>query len=357
MTRALNSIIAPIGIDTDTAPAPNAPEWIQLIPSGTFHGADGRGPYVLGSADDVIAASGGASLSTKLPIDVNHAIDLQGVAGANTPAQGWIVALEARDGSIWGKVEWTPMGRWAVSMREYGFISPVFLHTEKAPHQVLKLERAALTNNPNLTLKALHTREDNAMLEKLRKALGLPETATEAEILAAASAAHTAGAAHTALMAKLAPIAGAAAGASEDAVVTALQAAVTKPALPGDAAAQITALQGQVTALQSQLTGYVQVTSQERAATTIDKAITDGKVPPVMRDHYIARHVKNAEEVDKEIALLPSIHSGGLGGRQPPKGGVATGEPDADEKAVMAMMGVDPTAYAETRKTLVKAEG
>ena len=174
---------------------------------------------------------------------------------------------------------------------------------------------------------------------------------------AAVKSAHTSNQASTALMGRIAETAGIAATVTGDALVAALRTAIAKPAATGDAA-EIAGLKGQVAALQSQLTGYVQVTAQERAVTAIDKAITDGKVPPAMRDHYIARHVRDAAEVDKEISLLPSIHSGGLSGRQPPKPAGAIGqEADADEQAVLAQMGVDPAAYAETRKTLYKAEG
>jgi len=293
MTKATNSIIQPIGTDTDMPP-----EWVHLIPSGTFTGVDGRGPYMLSSAAAVIAAS--MPTGRKLPIDINHAIDIVSDQGKPTPAQAWIVALEARDDGLWGRVEWTPEGIWAMASKAYGFLSPVFAHTKEAPFQVLKLLRAALTNNPNLTLTALHNREDKAMLEHLRKLLGLPETADEAAVMAAATALHTAQTAHAATMARVAEAAGVAANTTGDALVTAIQSAKTTPA--GDQAAEIAQLKGQVTALHNQLTGYVQVTSLDKATHTIDQAIKDGKVIPALRDHYIARHVKDSAEVEKEIA-------------------------------------------------------
>ena len=188
------------------------------------------------------------------------------------------------------------------------------------------------------------------MLEQLRKLLGLPETADEAAILAAATAMHTAQAAHTALAASIAQAVGAP-GAAGDALVTAVQTAITKPAT-GDEAGKIARLEGQVTALHNQLTAYVGATSQDKAAAVVEQAIKDGKLIPALRDHYVARHVKDAAEVEREIALLPSLHVGGLGNRQPPQTGVVGAEPDADEKQVMAMMGIDAEAYGKTRSSL-----
>lgn len=345
MQTALNSIIQPIGLDDQAA----IPEWIHLIPAGTFTGIDGRGPYDLTSPEGVIAAS--AVTTKKLPIDVNHAIDLQGKSGGSSPAMAWIVALESRADGIWGRVEWTPEGRWAMASKSYGFISPVFTHTKDAPHQVIRLLRAALTNDPNLTLTALHQREESTMLEQLRKALGLPETADEAAVLAAVSVAHAAQVAQeasTALMGRIAEAAGVAAGTAGDALVTAIQSART-----GAAGTDVDALRNQVVALQNQLSSYVMMTAKDKATEVVDAAIKAGKLVPVLRDHYIARHQKEPQAVEKEIEVLPSINAGGLGGHKP---ALVAGAPSADEQAVIAQMGVDPKVYAETAKTLYGTE-
>ncbi len=160
-----------------------APEWVQLVPPGTFTGVDGRGPYQLGDANAVIARS--MPNGRKLPIDENHAIDLQGAKGASSPARGWIVALEAREDGLWGKVEWTAEGRRLIEDKDYGFLSPVFAHDTGSPRRIQRLVRAALTNDPNLvTLKALHANGAGTLEEKLKEALGLPADADEDTILA-----------------------------------------------------------------------------------------------------------------------------------------------------------------------------
>jgi phage I-like protein len=326
----------------------SVPDWLELIPAGTFSGVDGRGPYINDKPEDVVAIFNAEG--RKLPIDENHSIDFVGGAGLPSPARGWITALEVRQGSIWGKVEWTDAGKALMTDQAYGFLSPVFLHGKQKPMRVAKLLRVALTNNPNLDqLKSLHSQQETDMLEELRKALGLPETADEAAVMAAVMAAHTANQAHVALMARIATVANVAAGTTGDALVAALQTAVTKPT--GEQTTEIANLQGQLLAMQNQLTSYVQVTSKDKAVSVIDKAVQDGKIIPALRDHYVARHMKDSSEVEKEISLLPSLNAGGLGKRQPPQSG-DTVAPDADELKVAALMGIDATAFAATHKTI-----
>lgn len=339
-------------LSLNAADAGGVPEWLHLVPAGTFSGVDGRGPYVNDEPAKVVALF--TSEGRKLPIDENHSIDLMGPKGQSTPARGWIIALESRGDGIWGKVDWTDAGKAMIASHDYGFLSPAFLHTAAKPFRVAKLMRVSLTNDPNLThLKSLHSREDTAMLELLRKALGLPETADEAAITGAVVALHAAQAAQATLMTRIATAVGLGADATGDSLVTALQAKITPASATasGDAATEIETLKGQVTALHNQLTGYVSVTSKDKAISVIEKAIADGKVIPALKDHYIARHMKDAFEVEKEITLLPSLHAGGLGGRLPPKTGDETA-PDDDERKVAALMGIDKAAFEATHKAL-----
>ena len=64
------------------------PEWVHLVPAGTFSGTDGRGPYRLDDPAAVIAASMAAG---KLALDENHSTDLAGPNGQPAPARGWVV--------------------------------------------------------------------------------------------------------------------------------------------------------------------------------------------------------------------------------------------------------------------------
>lgn len=322
----------------------SAPEWIQLVPAGEFRGADGRGPFCLKDAARVIAASmpdGG-----RLAIDENHSTDLAAKDGRPAPARGWIVALEAREDGIWGRVEWTAAGRALLEDRAYRGISPVFLHT-KDGGEVVKLLRAAITNDPNLTqLATLHhqQQEPSVDLARLRQALGLAADADETAILAAIGASRTALTAHTQQRSALATVLGIAdpAQATDAQVLTALQARVADS---GDAAT----LRATVTGLQAQVTTLQQGHARERAVAAVDAAIRAGKpIPATLRDHYIARHIADATAVETELNALPSLNAGGLGNYKPPAGTGGDGLTDAD-RVVIAQMGLDPEAFKKAR--------
>jgi hypothetical protein len=66
------------GVETGSS-AP--PQWIQLIPAGTFQGRDGRGPYLLSDPDAVIAATMALRMRAGIPIDYDHATDFAATDG------------------------------------------------------------------------------------------------------------------------------------------------------------------------------------------------------------------------------------------------------------------------------------
>lgn len=320
------------------------PEWLHLLPSSQFKGVDGRGPYAAPDLAALIATFN--SEGRKLPVDENHSIDLAGKSGHPSPARGWIVELQAREDGLYGRVEWTAEGENLVRGKAYGYLSPVFLHSASKPYRIGKVLRVALTNDPNLDfLTSLHHQQESDMLEQLRKALGLPETATEAEVLSAISTMHAEHQAQTALMSKIRTAAGVAADVTGDALVTALQA----KAAPSEAETEKADLLRQVTSLQSQLTNLATQTARDKATSAIETAIHAGKIVPALKDHMIARHMKNPEEVEAEIKLMPSLNAGGLGGHRQTDGDPALSDED---RQVAAMMGVDEKTFAERAKAL-----
>jgi len=164
------------------------PGRIMIVPPDkTVKGRDGR--EWKNPDPKQVALNSTARLPT-LPIDENHSTDLSAPKGGAAPAFGWMKNLCADEsGAVWADVEWTERGREALAKKEYRFISPVFLHNEKG--EINCILRAALTNSPNLSLPALNSEQaiNNSMEVSMNKeflaALGLPETATEAEALAA----------------------------------------------------------------------------------------------------------------------------------------------------------------------------
>ena len=170
------------------------PGRIQLVPSDKIiKGRDSR-EWII--PDPKLVALNSNNLLPLLPIDENHSTDLAAPHGGASPAFGWMKNLCADDsGAVWADVEWTERGRRALTKKEYRFISPVFLHNEKG--EINCILRAALTNTPNLELPALNSerlennvKESNDM-KNILASLGLPETATEADALAALAALKT----------------------------------------------------------------------------------------------------------------------------------------------------------------------
>jgi hypothetical protein len=396
-----------------------APEWVHLVPAGTFTGSDGRGPYRLTSPAAVIAASMAAG---KLPIDENHSTDIAAPAGAPSPARAWIVAMESRADGLWGRVEWNPSGQQLMADHAYSGISPVFVHDKGGV--VLRVLRAALTNRPNLPqLTSLHaelssdergqlpremfawpakkelplrdpehvrlawdmlpraegmtgaerrearsrilararqlgidTRDWNTAAHAassgddmdptaLRAALGLPETADDAAILAAVTAHAATAASHAQQVAAIAAAAGVAAT-TADGLVVALQAQRAGLGDVGQLAGQLIALQTEVQTLRA---------SGARAAAIafVDTSIKAGKPIVPLREHFIARHMIDAAAVEKEVGALPSINAGGITIAQQAQAVAEDEDPlTATDLQVARQMGHDPKAFAKHKRAM-----
>lgn len=168
--------------------------WKELIPApnaqGRVQGRDGRW-WRMGDARAIASR-----FDLPLPIDVNHASELAAPHGGQSPSQGWVEALEVRDGAVWGRIEWNEAGRNAVDAKQYRFLSPVFKFDPKT-REIQQLTSVALVNEPNFPL-ALNRAGDSAVQqenpavdEAIRKALGLTEQATPTEAVTAINALRT----------------------------------------------------------------------------------------------------------------------------------------------------------------------
>lgn len=370
-----------------------APEWVHLIPAGTFRGADGRGPYHVSNPAAVIAASMAAARG-KLPLDENHSTQRAAPAGAASPARGWIVELQAREDGIWGRVQWTDEGRALVTNGAYRGISPVFEHA--AGGTVMRIRSAALTNDPNLTqLATLHDNLDAAARGRLdtddfavpgRRALpihdaehvrlawdmlgrtqGLSEAEraearhrilTRAKSLGVDTSGWQAPAAHdtqnqgnemdlTALRAALGADA-----ALDDAGVIALATTRATERAEHDRAAQdrVTTLSGQVEALSTQVAEMTASGARARAEAAVDAAIRDGKPLKAVRDVLVAQHMADPKTVETLIAGMPSLHDGGVVGTiavMDAEDGDALTE---EEMTTAKAMGIDPREKARAKR-------
>lgn len=180
-----------LALNTDLSDAPaqqgQAPDWIELIPAGpTVSGLDGRS-WLFDELAQQLVQSSFTARSIDLPIDWEHATQHRAPKGDEAPAGGWIKQLDIRDGALWARVDWTPRAAVQVANREYRYLSPVFDY-EPASGRIARLVSAGLTNKPNLLLTALNHETETAPVKlsaALLALLGLPETATEDQAIAA----------------------------------------------------------------------------------------------------------------------------------------------------------------------------
>ncbi|MGB3165632.1 MAG: phage protease [Alteraurantiacibacter sp.] len=298
------------------------PEWINLLPAGEIATQDGRGPYSVASMEYLAAAI--TEAGAKLPVDECHSTDLAAPQGAPAPARGWIVEVEARDGALWGRVEWTGQGRALMEDRSYNGISPVIVHTKD--NKVVGVLRASLTNTPNLKgLTALHSQESQKegtgmdWKAKLIELLGLDETADDAAI-------------ETALKAKMET------KAPETDTSTHGQQDITQhPAF--------IALQGELTETVQALNAQSDATKRDKATSFVDGAIADGRIGvKAARDQYIEIHMADPERAKTLIEAMPILKGGTALHSEIPATSDESGL-DAGDRHVMQLMGIDEDAY------------
>lgn len=315
-------------------------EWIQLTPAGEFSSCDGRGPFVADEEAIFKAAKG-----RKLPVDINHAIDIKGAKGEPSPAVGWIEELQARDTGIWGRVNWTDTGKDILKRKEYGAISPVLITMKDKPQRVVEIARASLCNDPGLPqLNRLFNKNgENAMDKEVRAALGLSETASDKELLAALKEVKEAKASQTAMMSTMSTLKkeiGLDDKADDKKVIETFKARLTEK--QNDASD----LEKQITTLNKQLVEVKQDRAREKAEAFVAKGIAEFKIVPALKDHFIERHMREPEAVEKEVNAMPALMVAGLKNYEP----AAEGSLTPDEKRVCTLMGVDEKAFQETKK-------
>jgi phage I-like protein len=286
---ARNAISLPLlPADADEASF-TPPDWVHLIPAGTFSGRDGRGPYTLDAKAvlDAFDANG-----ADLPIDYDHQSLTADEKAGPVPAAGWIKDLQAREDGIWARVDWTPRAAELLANKEYRYLSPVFRYQAKTG-QVVALSGAGLTHNPNLYLQAAASRKESHavddLLERIIYMLNLPVTATPDEVAAELQK----------LVDRLKTAEAAAAQAAEQ--LAAAQARQPDPSqyVPVALHKQVA---DQLAALQSDL-------ARREAEAAVEAAMSARKVSPGMKDWALAYASSDIEGFRAFAAAAPEIVS------------------------------------------------
>ena len=332
--------IAALGVELSAAAVPVD---VRLIPAGEFRSVDGRpaecAAWICTDEDGQRLVAEAALRASPQVIDYEHATLHAKKTGAKAPAAGWFKALEWRPGDgLWAVgVDWTALAAADITSKAYRFISPVFSY-DPVSGRVQKLFHAALTNDPGLDgltdLAALAAElllptpnpleiSMNELLKKLLAALGLQETATEAEALAAVASIKT------------------------NVATLSAQVATPDPAkfVP---IATLTALQGEHASLQSQLATL----SAEVGNGKLDKVIADGlaagKLTPATEAWARDLGKSNLAQLSAFIEAAPVVvkpNETQTGGKN--EGG-SLAALSADQKKVCELLGVTEADYQKT---------
>lgn len=287
-----------MALNFEIVAAPEAPEWIQLLPAGQIiTGRDGR-TWINDRPDIILAAF--AAEGKDLPIDWEHSTQLKAPNGEQSPAAGWIKEMELREGSLWGRVEWTDKGAATVISREYRYISPVF-HFEIETNRIFRIVSCGLTNQPNLHLDALNHEKESTMLKKLLVALGLPETTTEDVAIN-----------HVITL-------------KSDHAIALNQAKNPSLDLFVPRAEYATALNRATTA-ETELASIKTADLETAINTEIDAALAAGKITPATKEYYIAqcRQEGGLDRFKDFVKVAPAVAgASGLDRKDPNKGDLA----------------------------------
>jgi phage I-like protein len=343
MTRRTEPLSAVLASSLDLprfAAGAEVPEWVHLVPTlqGQIETHDGRGPYRIENAAEVISAS--MALERGLVVDETHETD----KGNPAPARGWIAELQARDDGIWGRVEWTGAGRDLIADRAYRGISPNLL--VDAQNVVRAIARAALTNKPNLRGLTPVLQEELPMnMAKIAEALGLGADATEDAILAAIGKMKgKADKPSEAMQSALTELGSTLSveGADPMAIVAAGKAAKANADL-------VPALQAEVSTLKGQLAAQGDVAKRAASTAFVDGEIAKKRaIPAKDRDWFITLHMSDPATAERAIGAMSILGETRAQKTPPTNEGGLKSELSAEQSLAAKLLGITPADYLKT---------
>ncbi len=323
-----------LALGSDGAP----PSEFCVFPAGRWQTTKGEFLFdelasraVLGDAKDY---------GNDFPVDYEHAM-LDFFSSCDPAlkgrAAGWIpnAGLELREGALWATgVTWTPDATSKLKSREYRYLSPAF--SADGENRVTRFVNIALTNLPAtkrmdpLVLDRRNPDPEVHPMKSLLIALGLTETATEAEALAALNARDTKAAAEAGIVRDMVALTGKATASEAIGTATAWK----------HAAEQVTTLSARVQELEG--------AGRDRDVTAmVEDATKAGKITPALREWALSMGRKDIAQLKAFIDAAP-VHVVATGER------VAGDVPmtlSAEEKEVAKNVGITEAAYLERKKS------
>jgi len=273
-------------LDMKTGKA-EAPTWVQIFPAGPELAArDGR-TWKMTDPDAFVAAQK-CSKAQPILVDFDHLSSFTPEEGGDQTAAGWIEELEVRDGQVWARVAWTVRAAAQIADREWRFVSPEFL-AHKTTKEVAVLRALSLVNRPAFDMVALAHEQlkktgDTPMLKSIAAALGLKDDATVEEVIAAIQE-------------------------KDQELETARASSVPSLDQYVPRADYDLAL-ARADGAEAKLTENADKARKDEATTLIEKCVTEGKIAPASKDHYlnIATRDQAGFDMVKELAgTLPKL--------------------------------------------------
>ncbi len=335
------------------------PEWITLIPAGTFALVDGRGPYTNFNPDAIISASLARAGKTELPGDYDHHIDAATERGVKGLASGWVKELKAEGGAVRARVEWTSAAAEHLRQKEYRYISPRFAVDDQG--RVACIVRFALTNNPAIkdmpaiAAHALNTRQESnvTLLQRLCGMLAISASATEDQVIDLVrglfeKASNTAKAAGLQWQ-----------SASADDLIAAIR--NSPDATKFVSAAEHQKIVDQLATLTKKTADAETARLAAEISAAVDDGIAKGQIPPAQKEFWVSACTKDAS-VDRlkdflktQPVILPPASS--AAGRPPLAGGeISASSLDDDQLRMCRDNGITPERFAEMRNAEIRQQ-
>lgn len=317
----------------------NGKIWVQMTPCGHFSAIDGRPAILDGKPQKIktwfIDAASAQLVIDKfnqrkndMVVDYEHQTLYKEKNGQPAPAAAWIEQLEWLDGQgLFGLADLTSEAVEFITSKKYRYYSPVFGYDQDGT--VTDMLMGAFTNYAGIDgmmplaklaadifLNQLNPPEETTMtleelLAKLRELLGLAADADEAQVLDALGKLvknnndpKKAVAAATASISKVLGVDEKSTPEQLVAACSALKTAAMAKANPDPAKFVpidvVTGLQTQMAALSAQVNG-------DKVSRLVDKAVTDGRLLPVMVDWAIELGKKDIAALTAYLEQMPAI--------------------------------------------------
>jgi phage I-like protein len=341
-----------IALGQDNSP----PEWVQLIPPGSFSLNDGRGTFHNPLPDQVIAATQAWLGGRETCCDYDHASEYTTKTGQKAVAAGWIKDWRVRNGAVEARMEWTKTAATHITDKDYRYISPVF-DADKKTNRVIRVQRFALTNSPSINdlpaIAAHQTKTTETDLDKflplIAQALGLAGDATETAVIAAASS----------MKGRLDTVVSAAvlkADATADTIIASLR---EKPdAAKWIAASEYQRVTGELSTVKAAQADMTKKLATDETETVLAAAIKEGKVTPGGKDYWtsVCAAAGSADPLKNFLKTAPFVVKPGKEAETADPNLITASTLSEEQKLYCAQHNIDTEKFAANLKTIVAGE-